>query len=192
MPRPKQFSDESVLIAAMRHFSARGYYGTSMQDLVDSMGIARGSIYAAFHSKRALFISALRLYIDTDRQHLGELLKNSRSPRTTIMDVFARVVDGSTNGSFIVNATVDMAPHDHEIAQITAPALRDIEQLFLQLVMRGQTIGVIGQPPAAPFAARCLLSAYISLRVQVRAYPDESVLQESLHQVDCLLADPPS
>ena len=131
MPKTKQFSDESALIAAIQQFSWRGYHGASMQNLVDGMGIGRSSIYAAFHSKRGLFISALNFYISSCQQRFAEWLDQTRSPRTVIMNVFASATDGSSNGSLIVNAAVEMAPNDHEIAQIVDTALCDIEQLFL-------------------------------------------------------------
>jgi len=40
-------------------FWAEGYEATSMQDLVEAMGINRGSLYGTFGGKRALFLAAL-------------------------------------------------------------------------------------------------------------------------------------
>ena len=187
MPRTKQFSVESVLINAIGEFSARGYHGTSMKELVEGMGIGRGSIYDTFDSKLGLYVSALRLYISSSQQRYDDLLSRSLPPRTTIMEVFASVVDGSRSGSFVVNAAVEMAPHDHEIAQMVASALHDIEQLFLRLIESGGGPGMDSQPLAPPLVARSLLSVYISLCVQIRGNPDESVLQESHRQVETLL-----
>ena len=189
MPRTKQFSVESVLINAIGEFSARGYHGTSMKELVEGMGIGRGSIYDTFDSKRGLYLSALRLYISSSQQRFDDLLNRSLSPRTTIMEVFASVADGSRSGSFVVNAAVEMAPHDHEIAEMVAGALQDIEQLFLRLIESGGGPGMGSPPLAPPLAARSLLSVYISLCVQVRGNPDQLSLQEALYQVERLLND---
>ena len=70
MPWEKSFDTEEALGKAMAAFWARGYEATSMQDLVDCMGIGRGSIYAAFGDKRRLFMRALALYDDRHRRVL--------------------------------------------------------------------------------------------------------------------------
>ena len=56
MPWAKSFKTDEALTKAMNAFWARGYEATSMQDLVDCMGIGRGSLYAAFGDKRRLFL----------------------------------------------------------------------------------------------------------------------------------------
>ncbi|MEO1378601.1 MAG: TetR family transcriptional regulator, partial [Cyanobacteria bacterium J06635_10] len=48
MARQKEFEKEEVLEKAMEAFLRFGFEGTSMQDLVEIMGINRGSIYATF------------------------------------------------------------------------------------------------------------------------------------------------
>ncbi|MGD9921955.1 MAG: TetR/AcrR family transcriptional regulator, partial [Pseudorhodoplanes sp.] len=67
MPWEKQFDTDEVLEKAMRAFWDRGYEATSLQDLVDHTGINRGSLYATFGDKHALFIAALRRYDESRR-----------------------------------------------------------------------------------------------------------------------------
>ena len=43
-------------------FKSRGYHCTSVQDLTEGTGLARGSLYKAFHDKRTLFLAALDHY----------------------------------------------------------------------------------------------------------------------------------
>ena len=47
---------------AVQVFRRRGYAGTSVQDLVDELGLQRGSLYGAFTDKRGLFRRALSAY----------------------------------------------------------------------------------------------------------------------------------
>jgi hypothetical protein len=51
-----------LLDKAVAVFWAKGYEATSMQDLVDAMGIQRGSLYATFGSKQQLFLQSLERY----------------------------------------------------------------------------------------------------------------------------------
>ncbi len=46
----------------MKVFWRKGYAATSVQDLVDRMGINRGSLYATFGKKHDLFLAALDRY----------------------------------------------------------------------------------------------------------------------------------
>ncbi|MGM0575978.1 MAG: TetR/AcrR family transcriptional regulator [Myxococcota bacterium] len=46
---------EQILEACREVFAERGYHGSSVQDILDAAGIARGTFYAHFDSKRAAF-----------------------------------------------------------------------------------------------------------------------------------------
>lgn len=59
MPRIKEFRPEAALDAAVQLFWRRGYGATSMRDLLDGMGIGRGSFYDTFGDKHTLFLAAL-------------------------------------------------------------------------------------------------------------------------------------
>ncbi|MDZ4135032.1 MAG: TetR/AcrR family transcriptional regulator, partial [Paracoccaceae bacterium] len=63
--RPRGFEQTEVLEAAMRLFWARGYDAVSVDDLCRAMHVPRASLYAGYHDKEALFLAAVRHYIDT-------------------------------------------------------------------------------------------------------------------------------
>lgn len=60
------FDREDVLARATEVFWAKGFEGSSMNDLIAAMGIGSPSIYAAFGSKEALFREALERYLAVD------------------------------------------------------------------------------------------------------------------------------
>src|SRR5580704_13875517 len=62
MGRPREFDTDAALEKAMRLFWAKGYEGTSVGDLTETLGISRPSLYAAFGDKQALFRAALERY----------------------------------------------------------------------------------------------------------------------------------
>ena len=65
MPRPKAFDPDAALHKAMQVFWERGYEATSVDDLVQCMGINRFSLYSTFGGKHQLFVAALERYRDT-------------------------------------------------------------------------------------------------------------------------------
>src|SRR5437870_13901619 len=77
--RPKAFEHDVVLDRAMHVFWSRGYEATSIQLLVDRMGIQRGSLYDTFGDKRALFFAAITHY---DRAVTARLLRSRHGPRS--------------------------------------------------------------------------------------------------------------
>jgi AcrR family transcriptional regulator len=60
--RPRAFDMDQALDRALDLFWRRGYEGTSIADLTETMGINPPSLYAAFGGKEALFRQALDRY----------------------------------------------------------------------------------------------------------------------------------
>ena len=121
MPWEKKFDTDDVLDKAMHAFWARGYEATSIQDLIDCMGINRGSIYASFKDKRNLFLLALEHY---EANYRGASLKEFRqncSPREAIIGLIENAAETALSdeqrfGCMLVNTATEMAPHDDGIA----------------------------------------------------------------------------
>jgi TetR/AcrR family transcriptional regulator, transcriptional repressor for nem operon len=65
MARPRKFDEAEVIAAARDQFWSTGYAGTSLDDLTAATCLGRGSLYAAFGDKHALFLTALDEYTST-------------------------------------------------------------------------------------------------------------------------------
>jgi AcrR family transcriptional regulator len=63
--RPREFDRVAALKAAMVLFWRKGFAATSMNDLCDAMDVRSPSLYAAFGSKEALYLEAIRHYVRT-------------------------------------------------------------------------------------------------------------------------------
>lgn len=62
MVRTKQFDRSKALDAAVGVFWEHGYGGTSVQTLVDAMGLHRAHLYDTFGSKEDLFVEVVARY----------------------------------------------------------------------------------------------------------------------------------
>src|ERR1700723_2755885 len=84
--RPREFDIDEAVENAILVFRARGYHGTSVQDLTEGTGLARGSLYKAFHDKRSLFLAALDHYTAASLRRIGDALNQPGSARAAIRE----------------------------------------------------------------------------------------------------------
>jgi TetR/AcrR family transcriptional repressor of nem operon len=181
MARTKEFDRERALEHAMNVFWTKGYEATSLADLLDAMGIARQSMYDTFGDKRALFIAALERYIDRSAA-AHACLADAPSIRRAFRDLFDAVVDESPRakrrGCMGVTTTVELAPHDPEIAKLIAGRQRVLEDLFARALERGRERGELGADKDTRALARFLVGALQGLRVAATADPHSPALRD--------------
>lgn len=190
MPRSKQFEPEQALSSAMSAFWRHGYDATSMEDLMDCMGIGRASIYNAFGNKRALFLAALEHYVSNGGALQGVRLPDS--PRLAIVTAFRTIVERavtgeSCDGCLVVNTALELAPHDDEIAQIVNGIFVQQEALFRTYLEQAMACGEVPQTLDPSRTAQTLLALSIAVLVLARSRPDEPLLRSIEHQVQALL-----
>ena len=192
MRGPKRIDIDSVLTEAMFRFWHYGYAATSMGDLVAAMGIPRQSIYNLFASKRRLFLRALAHY---DRNFINGAqvkLASRASPRGAVLELFdnAAATAGCGhrhNGCFVVNAALEMAPHDSDVAAFVVGVFSAEEEFFRDSIVKGQALGEISAEVAPEGVAQSLLGLSIGIRVLARSRPEEHLLRTLVEQAGNLL-----
>ncbi|MFJ3905647.1 TetR/AcrR family transcriptional regulator [Streptomyces sp. NPDC090025] len=173
----------------MTTFWDKGYAGTSAQDLVDSTGLGRGSLYNTFHSKRGLFEAALKRYDDECTAHLVRLLEEGEGPaRDRIRSVLLSVVDEETaeapehRGCLVVNTAMELAGQDVEITDHVRRTFTRIQVALRICIEQGQREGSMpaGQDPQV--LAVYLLNSMYGLRVLGKV-SDRSTLETLVDQI---------
>jgi len=182
MAGKKSFHPDLALGKAMDLFWEQGYEGSSIEDLVQCTGLGRGSLYDTFGDKHALYIAALKRYLTTYREIVGVPHQPTGSLIETLERFFqtcitALLKDPARRGCFLVNATIEMAPHDPEIHALTQTALDEIEEGFYRLLIQAQVGGEIPWTYDPHQYAHFLLGTLISIRTLARAHQERSVLQ---------------
>ena len=190
MARPREFEHDVVLDRAMRTFWSRGYAATSVQDLVDRMGIQRGSLYATFGDKRALFFAAMDRYDRVVTAKLLAVLNEPASGTDAIRRFFRLKVElaveaGRPRGCLVTNSVTELASRDRGTATRVGAVLTKIEAAFQRAVIRAQKAGEI-DPARNPRAlARFLTSSAQGLSVMAKTFPERALLEDI---VDVILA----
>jgi AcrR family transcriptional regulator len=73
--RPRVFDMDEALEKALKIFWARGYEGTSIAELTETLGVNKPSLYAAFGNKEELFYKALLRYASGPVAFVNDVLK---------------------------------------------------------------------------------------------------------------------
>jgi len=183
MARTKDFDENEVLTKAIQLFWHKGYNGTSMQDLVDGLGISRSSLYDTYTDKHTLFIKALESYQNSGADKIQEISENSGSAKATIKKLLEFVADELLNdkqqkGCFMVNAEVEVAPHDTEVNSLVCKNDQQMEDVFFQVIKKGQDSGEIKNEQDARALARFIFNAVKGIRVTAKSTTDKSVFDD--------------
>ena len=184
MARTKEFKPEEALEAAMELFWRRGYEATSMRDLLEGMGIGRGSFYDTFGDKRALFLAALDRFEESRTSWAIEVLEESPSPLAGIEEVFGRTIENllgyePRRGCLLANSAVELAPHDPEVAARISGYVRRNEDAFEDALERARTKKEIPKKSDPRALAHFLVTNLHGLRVMARAGADKETLEDA-------------
>ncbi|QXJ24502.1 TetR/AcrR family transcriptional regulator [Actinomadura graeca] len=179
MARPRKFDEARAVDAAMRAFWTAGYEATSTEDLCEATGLGRSSVYNAFGSKHELFERALDRYIEERTAALIELLDGDGPARERLRTLLERTADTETGdpaGCLVVNAIVEMAPRDPQIAERIA---RDQERRLAALraaIESGMRSGEIDAGKDARALAHFVVATVSGMRVAARGGADRATL----------------
>lgn len=184
MPRAKEFDEAEVLDQALELFRARGFKHTSFSDLVDELGVSRQSLYDTYGDKQTLYLTALRRYLARSLDGVKRALEDDSEPvREEFAALFEGMIAGQCEhggpGCFMVNAMVELSPHDPDTRALAQEHARTIEGLFASRLSAAQRKGEIAKSKDPVALARYLYHTVLGLAVASRALGDKDALRQS-------------
>ncbi|MDU4694748.1 MAG: TetR/AcrR family transcriptional regulator [Paenibacillus sp.] len=182
MARSKEFDEREVLLKAMHLFWEQGYEKTSLQDLVEHMGVHRRSLYDTFGDKHTLFIKTMEQYAKiTDATTKAEA-QRGRTAKESIRLIFDYLIETNGDrpiGCFFVNSATELAYRDPVVSELTSEGFNKEEQLLVELLQKGQQAGEISADIDPRLLASSLHTTMIGIRVLRRTSADKT----KLHQI---------
>lgn len=146
MGRTKEFVVEEALGKALKVFWDKGYEAASIADLSDGMGIQRASLYSTFGSKAELYEAALLEYQANGMAYTETVLAQGSDPLDSFRKLLETAIpkpDCPNHGCFCTNASVELAPHDPQIAQLLSSHFDKVSQRLAKVAAAGQATGQI-------------------------------------------------
>ncbi|MDX2133755.1 MAG: TetR/AcrR family transcriptional regulator [Saprospiraceae bacterium] len=181
MPRTKQFDEQEVLQKATELFWKKGFHDTSIQELVDHLGINRASLYDTYGGKEALFEKTFELYRQRNTQAAETLLSGEPSVKEAFHKLFkvildTTVKDSEKKGCFVVNTTAELLPNEAKWAPVLNRNRKTFEALFLKHLQRGVAQGEISPEKDLPSIAAMLYTLNNGLGVVAKINPSKKDL----------------
>lgn len=179
MGRSKEFEESTVLRKAMELFWKQGYEKTSLNDLVEHMGIHRRSLYDTFGDKHTLFLKAIDFYGEVVKNRLTAKISNAETAKKAVQCIFDLAIEGSNDraGCLFVNSAAELASQDKEVEEKTKEAFMQAEYLLVALIRKGQQNGEFSCEYNAEALAESLHSTLIGIRVLARTSASEDKLR---------------
>lgn len=189
MPRVKRFDEQQILEKAMHLFWEKGFYATSIQDLVNHLGINRASLYDTYGGKQELFDRAIRQYIKSSTTELNQFLTTQTNVKTGFRNLFRGAIKESLSaqkrkGCFVVNTTTELVPNDNRILEVIQENKKNIERIFTSFLKSGIEKDQIAKDKKIDTLPPLLFSFYVGLRVVTKMNAQQ---EELFNSVDAFL-----
>lgn len=168
MARPREFDTDAALDGAIKVFSEHGFEGTSTQMLVDKMGIARQSLYAAFGDKWGLYCSAVRRYGSGECASHFDALRSGAKAVDGITAMLRRVVSTASEPCLGVGSTYEFGDSQPELQDIRERLAKSLKDVIVGRVRDAQAEGGLASDVAPEAAADFLVAAIAGIRVAGR------------------------
>jgi len=140
--RPRRYDENELLDAAQELFWVRGYDRTSVEDIAAASGVATSSLYAAYGTKRGLFLRVFRRYCD-GRVALvaGAVDVESDDSVGLLRDFLAAVVDDclahpDRRGCLMLTSLADLRDRIPEVEEIAAGAVASMKVAVTDSLLR--------------------------------------------------------
>jgi TetR/AcrR family transcriptional regulator, transcriptional repressor of aconitase len=170
----KEARQEQILQAALHCFARRGYYATTIEDLVVETGLSRGALYLYFPSKEALYLAL------ADRWNCGleAAIRRQITPDLSPATILQLIIE-VTGAHVEAEADACRVLMEGWILGRTLPSLKDQVQrqqaqalrVFEQLLQAGVASGELRHDLAIHLHAQVLLASLQGLMVQWHLHP---------------------
>jgi TetR/AcrR family transcriptional repressor of nem operon len=173
MSKREQKKDH-LLDAGLKVMATRGYNGTSIQDIVNSANVPKGSFYTYFKSKEDFAIEALERVAE-ERMVQNRHLLNDRSvsPQERLKLFFVENIGGCeenlNGGCFLGNMCQEMAESSEAIRIKVRQMLRNSTQAIEDVLEEAKHQGDLKSHLPSPLLAEFLFNAWEGTLMRMKA-----------------------
>ncbi len=147
MGRPATFDQTEMLETIQSVFWDNGYSATSLDDIMQSTGLGKGSLYGAYGSKQDMYLLAFTDYCDWAVADLqGRLRGDDAGAIVRLREYVQSAAKGGANarrGCMLAKGTAEVAARFPEIDKIIERTFKAMERAIVHCVRQAQSAGDI-------------------------------------------------
>lgn len=157
-----------------------------MQDLLNSTGLSKSSLYEAFGSKLGLFERCLERYREDRATLMSERLERARSGLGFIKGMLESVAAEThvpPRGCLVMNTASEFSQKDPEVARLVEEGISAFTEVFRRAVTRAQAEGDIPRDKDPGMVASFLVTNMSGLRTLAKAGMPARTLRSTVRMV---------
>lgn len=162
---------QEFLATALELFYTKGYEHTTIQDIIDRMGVSKGAFYHYFESKEDVIISIAMDYTDRAVRMIKQIIdRNDLNAVEKINQVFSSMNEYKYREREWRNKFKGAIKSEENLKlqnKLIHYMKRDAIDLFEELFVKGNEEGVIGDPVNTAELADFFLNTIFSLNIAV-------------------------
>lgn len=172
MARPQAYDTQQALLQASQLFWAQGYSATSIDQLLEVMGLSRSSLYHAFGDKRSLFLQVMAFFA-SQMDPMYDMLTMADNPEQVVRMFFEQTHlnpddPNRDKGCLLVNTVVELADVDEELVTTAVVYLSRLEQALCTCFERGIVSGRLSADKNPQALAQFFMNINKGMRVSMR------------------------
>lgn len=180
--RPMSFDRTELVEKAMHMFWERGFEGVSLNEIAQSAGLTRASLYNCFGSKEALFQEAMALYDQQSPDASFGKLREGQSVGQALFDFFdetckQRAGDDTPKGCLAANCINELGAIETKLGQKVQGDFKRKKATIRQMLDRAKARGEI--PPGSDCAglADLMMTFMVGLSTFSKTRPTETEMR---------------
>ena len=193
--RPRKFDRDEALDSAVKTFWAKGYSGASVDDLTESMGINRPSLYATFGSKHDLFMEVIDRYSATLGCQPVKALHSELDIKNAVAAFLKAsircVTSDGPKGCLIVSVAVEDAEIDDQVRNKLARIFAETDKVIAERFLVAQNEGQLPQEPGPQALARMTIAITHSFAARARIGDSRKMLSHMAEEFMAVLFPTP-
>ncbi len=188
MARPREFDEQQALARAMEVFWKKGYQNTSLDDLLDAMGIQRGSFYNTFGSKKETYLRAIDRYhefmFNGGPYTQAVQLEPGLGALATLCDDYIDSVTGDAEprGCFFAHVSKEHRGDDPAIQQAIVAGIERMRGIVQRSIEAAQRDGDLSAELSPPDMALLFMSVAWGIHVMAEAGIPKADLKKAAAQ----------
>ena len=148
MPRHREFDPKQALQTAITLFWEKGFYDTSVDEVVKRSGVAKYGIYGTFGNKRELFRKVLEQYAEDRRRDIQAPIRRAEASLPEIREFFAALPTRLTqkdfqHGCLMANTGVELGTRDVEFSVVVKEFFTEMTSAMESCLRRAVDNGLL-------------------------------------------------